>query len=117
MSQAERNPAKLHELLALLVDGTISDRRRRQLRTILAEDEQARQYYVEFMVLCANLRQYSAGAPAGRTVKGPTEDQQRGHAPKLEAEPAFEQEHRKRIERYAKEQLEAAVAALLEQLK
>ncbi len=55
---AESSDAQLYELLSRLMDGSISQEQLDVLRTVLAKDPQARQHYIEFMMLSANLRRY-----------------------------------------------------------
>ena len=61
MSQDPSDNATLHELLTRLTDGRLGPEQRAALRDLLARSEQARQYYVDFMILSANLRHHAAG--------------------------------------------------------
>jgi hypothetical protein len=62
MTSDRKHSFELGRLLTLLMDGNINAEQYAQLRNLLAKDPEGRQYYVEFMMLCANLRRYMAGS-------------------------------------------------------
>jgi len=62
MTSERKHSFELGRLLTLLMDGNINAVQLSKLRSLLAEDPVNRQYYVEFMVVCANLRRYMAGS-------------------------------------------------------
>jgi len=62
MTSDRKHSFELDRLLTLLMDGNINAVQLAKLRNLLAEDPVSRQYYVEFMAVCANLRRYMAGS-------------------------------------------------------
>jgi ferric-dicitrate binding protein FerR (iron transport regulator) len=62
MTIDRKDSIELGKLLTLLMDGNINTAQLSKLRNLLAEDPVNRQYYVEFMAVCANLRRYMAGS-------------------------------------------------------
>jgi ferric-dicitrate binding protein FerR (iron transport regulator) len=65
MRDDRENNAELGELLGALRDGTISNEQMERLDRLLAADAGAREYYLEYMNLCALLGHFQGTVPQG----------------------------------------------------
>ncbi len=60
---------RLSELLMRKLNHELNDEEHARLKHWLAEDAEARQYYVEFMALNSQLRQHRTGSFTAQTVR------------------------------------------------
>lgn len=110
MTREQPNFQRLRELLVRLMDGGLTESELDELRSLLTQEPELRQYYVEHISLCVNLRQYISGC---KEVDVNSDGYFSAEAEKTFAtiqNLASDEEKRRCIQQYAQEQLDTFMA-------